>query len=43
MNEQAVIFEDHCFYDPSQTQYLFLVKEESDNSYSASIQNTNLF
>ena len=43
MNEQAVIFQDHCFYDPSQTQYLFLVKEESDISYSASIQNTILF
>ncbi|MNW38461.1 hypothetical protein D3C74_155270 [compost metagenome] len=43
MNEHAVIFEDHCFYDPSQTQYLFAIKEESDNSYIASIQNTNLF
>lgn len=43
MNEQAVIFEDHCFYNPSQTQYLFLIKEKSNNSYIASIQNTNLF
>ncbi|WP_018883651.1 hypothetical protein [Paenibacillus massiliensis] len=43
MNEQAVIFEDHCFYDPSQTQYLFQIREESDNSYIAATQDPNLF
>lgn len=43
MNEHAVIFENHCFYDPSQTQYLFPLKEESDNSYIVSNHDPNLF